>query len=152
MMLMTGWIHNWGRFIFSHFFVFCVKIWQKYILCYNRYVNILPFYLKTVAMITDRINKKLGLGNTRSISPALHEQVRSLPGVLRGFQQWVVSAHYVIDTDGAIVACNTDDDILRHAGPSSWDGKTNINRYIIGIEVIGPLPGFTDAQRVSLGD
>lgn len=105
-------------------------------------------------MITDRITTKnsSGLGNTKEYIVLHHTWTGewSLPGVLRGFQQWVVSAHYVIDTDGAIVACNTDDDILRHAGPSSWDGKTNINRYSIGIEVIGPLPGFTDAQRVSL--
>jgi N-acetyl-anhydromuramyl-L-alanine amidase AmpD len=56
----------------------------------------------------------------------------------------------VIDTDGGIYQFNSDDDILRHAGPSSWDGKTNLNQYSIGIEVIGPLPGFTDAQRKSL--
>lgn len=60
-----------------------------------------------------------------------------------------VSCHYVIDTNGDIYKIGSDTDILRHAGDSIWEGKVGMNRYSIGIEHIGPLPWFTDAQRVS---
>ena len=51
-----------------------------------------------------------------------------------------VSVHYIIDTDGTTYQCNTDDDILRHAGSSKWEGKSSLNDCSIGIEIIGPLP------------
>lgn len=105
-------------------------------------------------MIREHLSTKnsSGLGNSKEYIVLHHTGTGegSLPGVLRRLQQGTVSAHYVIDTDGSIYAFNSDDDILRHAGPSSWDGKTNLNQYSIGIEVIGPLPGFTDVQRKSL--
>jgi len=121
--------------------------------CYNGNVNRL-LYLQLFAMIRERLSTKnsSGLGNTKEYIVLHHTGTGegSLSGVLRRLQYGTVSAHYVIDTDGSIYAFNSDDDILRHAGPSSWEGKTNLNQYSIGIEVIGPLPGFTDAQRKSL--
>jgi N-acetyl-anhydromuramyl-L-alanine amidase AmpD len=105
-------------------------------------------------MIAQRLQTKntSGLGNTKEYIVLHHTGTgeSSLQWVLRTFQSGPVSAHYVIDTDGSIYAFNTDDDILRHAWPSTRDGKTNLNQYSIGIEVIGPLPWFTDAQRRSL--
>ncbi len=121
--------------------------------CYNRNVNRL-LYLELLAMIREHLSTKnsSGLGNTKEYIVLHHTGTGegSLSGVLRRLQHGTVSAHYVIDTDGSIYAFNSDDDILRHAGPSSWEGKTNLNQYSIGIEMIGPLPWFTDAQRKSL--
>lgn len=132
---------------------FLSKFDTEIFFCYNSNVNRL-FYLKLAAMITQHLQTKntSGLGNTKEYIVLHHTGTGedSLQGVLRRLQQGTVSAHYVIDTDGSIYAFNSDDDILRHAGPSSWDGKTNLNQYSIGIEVIGPLPGFTDEQRKSL--
>ena len=93
-----------------------------------------------------------GLGNTKEYIVLHHTGTGegSLQGVLRTLQHGTVSAHYVIDTDGSVYALNTDDDILRHAWPSNRDGRTNLNQYSIGIEIVGPLPGFTDAQRKAL--
>ncbi len=105
-------------------------------------------------MITQHLQTKntSGLGNTKEYIVLHHTGTGegSLQGVLRRLQQGTVSAHYVIDTDGGIYAFNTDDDILRHTGPSNRDGKTNMNQYSIGIEVVWPLPWFTDEQRKSL--
>ena len=62
------------------------------------------------------------------------------------------SVQYTIDENGDIYKIGNDTDILWHAGKSSWDGKSDLNKYSIGIEVLGPLAdgGFTDAQRESL--
>lgn len=62
------------------------------------------------------------------------------------------SCQYVVDTNGDLYKIGEDKDILWHAGESAWKGKTNLNRYSIGIEIIGPLGdgGFTDAQRATV--
>lgn len=64
------------------------------------------------------------------------------------------SVHYIVDTNGDIYKIWNDTDILWHAGTSEWKWKTNLNKYSIWIEIIGPLSdgGFTDAQRSSVSD
>lgn len=64
----------------------------------------------------------------------------------------VASVHYVVDTTGDVYKIGEDTDILWHAGVSEWEGKEFMNRYSIGIEVIGPLKdwGFTEAQKKSV--
>ena len=72
----------------------------------------------------------------------------TLQGIINAFTTGnQVSAHYIIDTNGDIIQIGNDDMILWHAGTGTWNGITDMNRHSIGIEVIGPLPGFTDAQR-----
>lgn len=70
--------------------------------------------------------------------------------VLKNFQtnKWKlsVSAHYTIDTNWDVYKFNTDDDILRHAGVSSRNWDSDLNKYSIWIEFIWPLPWFTSAQ------
>ncbi|AQR62282.1 hypothetical protein BZG35_11975 [Brevundimonas sp. LM2] len=53
------------------------------------------------------------------------------------------SAHVVIDRDGSIIQCVNFGVVAWHAGKSSWDGLTGLNRYSIGIELAnwGPLKG-----------
>ena len=63
----------------------------------------------------------------------------SIAGVLRTLTVGAVSCHYVVDTNGDIYQIGEDTDILWHAGVSSWEGKEDMNRYSIGIEIIGPL-------------
>lgn len=66
------------------------------------------------------------------------------------------SCHFVVDTNGDCYKIGDPKDILWHAGESEWtDTLTkkyykDLNKYSVGIEIIGPLPGFTDAQRVSV--
>jgi N-acetyl-anhydromuramyl-L-alanine amidase AmpD len=76
----------------------------------------------------------------------------SIKGVLRTLTVGAVSCHYVIDTNGDTYKIGDDNMILWHAGRSSWGKRTDLNRYSIGIEIIGPLAngGFTDAQRVAV--
>jgi hypothetical protein len=46
-----------------------------------------------------------------------------------------VSAHYVVGKDGTIVTCVPDGEASWHAGVSSWNGKSNVNGFSIGIEI-----------------
>jgi len=76
----------------------------------------------------------------------------SIWGVLRQLtvSTWAkaVSCHYVIDTNWDLYKIGEDSDILWHAWLSAWKNKTSMNRYAIGIEVIGPLENwFTFEQR-----
>lgn len=45
------------------------------------------------------------------------------------------SAHVVIGRDGTIVQLVSFDTIAWHAGASSWEGRTGLNRWSIGIEL-----------------
>lgn len=70
--------------------------------------------------------------------------------VLRQLTVWPVSAHFVIDTNWDIYKIGELTQIQWHAWASTWDGKKDMNKYSIGIEIIWPLPWFTNAQRKSV--
>jgi len=48
----------------------------------------------------------------------------------------MVSAHYVIDTDGAIYQLVNEKDIAWHAGVSEWKGRDGVNSFSIGVELV----------------
>lgn len=58
-----------------------------------------------------------------------------------------VSAHYVVDVDGTIYQLAEDKKCTWHAGISAYQGKTGLNLYSIGIEVVSDGHTFTDQQR-----
>ena len=99
-------------------------------------------------------NKSKGTNTCQYI--VLHHtgtQEGTIKGVLNTLTVGSVSCHYVVDTNGDVYKIGEDKDILWHAGTSAWNGLTDLNKYSIGIEVIGVLKdgGFTDAQRESVG-
>jgi len=58
-----------------------------------------------------------------------------------------VSAHYVIDRDGTVYRCVPDELRAWHAGTSELEGRTNVNDFSLGIELVGfATETFTDAQ------
>ncbi|MCF7822365.1 MAG: 1,6-anhydro-N-acetylmuramyl-L-alanine amidase AmpD [Mariprofundaceae bacterium] len=58
-----------------------------------------------------------------------------------------VSAHFVVDRNGAITQFVPLSKCAWHAGASSWDGRDNCNDYAIGIEMIGDeKTPFTQSQ------
>jgi len=83
-------------------------------------------------------------------------------GTQEGTIKWVLnwlakrsdyaSCHYVIDVNGDTYKIWNDTDILWHAWVSSWDGKNDMNKYSIGIEIIWPLSNgaFTPEQKESV--
>jgi N-acetylmuramoyl-L-alanine amidase len=46
-----------------------------------------------------------------------------------------VSAHYVVGKDGVIVQCVPDTEAAWHAGKSTYEGRSNVNAFSIGIEI-----------------
>ena len=46
------------------------------------------------------------------------------------------SCHLIIDRDGAVVQLDDFSCIMWHAGKSKWKGKSNLNYYSIGIELV----------------
>jgi N-acetylmuramoyl-L-alanine amidase len=68
---------------------------------------------------------------------------------------WQVSAHYLVDEDGAVLRLVPEDRRAWHAGSSYWAGETDINSRSVGIEIVNPGHGpdyhpFTDAQMSGL--
>ncbi|MBM3269252.1 MAG: N-acetylmuramoyl-L-alanine amidase [Candidatus Sericytochromatia bacterium] len=46
-----------------------------------------------------------------------------------------VSSHYIVDRAGEVVRCVADARRAWHAGPSSLDGRRNVNDFSLGIEI-----------------
>lgn len=46
-------------------------------------------------------------------------------------------AHYMVDTNGHVYRIIDKHRVAFHAGRSMWNGRTNLDRYSIGIEVVG---------------
>ena len=68
-----------------------------------------------------------------------------------------VSAHYLIDEDGAVYALVPEDKRAWHAGVACWRGHRNINGRSIGIELANPghehgYRDFTAPQMAALAD
>ena len=66
-----------------------------------------------------------------------------------------VSAHYLIDEDGAVWSLVAEDRRAWHAGASSWRGRSDVNGASIGIELVNPghefgYRPFPDAQMAAL--
>lgn len=67
--------------------------------------------------------------------------------VLLGETSRKVSCHFIVDTNGDAYKLGDPTDILWHAWISQWGNRRDLNKYSIGIEVIWPLPWFTDEQK-----
>ena len=64
-----------------------------------------------------------------------------------------VSAHYVVDRDGRIVQMVDERFVARHAGVSELEGRTGVNDFSVGVELINLNDGhdpYTDAQYRAL--
>lgn len=66
-----------------------------------------------------------------------------------------VSAHYLIEEDGAVHALVPEDRRAWHAGVAEWAGETDINSRSIGIELVNPghefgYRAFPEAQMAAL--
>ena len=74
-------------------------------------------------------------------------------GTLTWFQnkKSKVSAHYVVAKNGDIYQMVKDADKAWHSGKSELAGKKNVNKFSIGIEIVGTGDdGYTDEQYKSV--
>jgi N-acetylmuramoyl-L-alanine amidase len=68
-----------------------------------------------------------------------------------------VSAHYVIDEDGTVIALVPEERRAWHAGRACWRGRSDVNSASIGIELVNPghefgYRPFPPAQMAALAD
>lgn len=61
-----------------------------------------------------------------------------------------VSVHYVVDRNWDIYKLAEDNAICWHAWVSSWEWKTDLNKYSIWIEIVSDWTIFTEEQRNSV--
>lgn len=78
----------------------------------------------------------------------------SVSGVIKEYQDYGVSAHYLIDRKGTIYRLVEDKNIAYHAGVSKMpDGRQNVNDFSIGIEMLNTETGqFTAAQYTAVNN
>jgi len=83
---------------------------------------------------------------------ALGNNPYSVNGVIYEYKIYGVSSHYLIDRNGTIFRLVEEDNIAYHAGGGKMpDGRTNINSFSIGIELINTKTvGPNEAQYLSL--
>ena len=66
-----------------------------------------------------------------------------------------VSAHYLVDTDGAVTRLVAEELRAWHAGVSGWGGVEDVNSRSIGIEIVNPghdlgYPPFPEPQMAAV--
>lgn len=83
---------------------------------------------------------------------ALGDDPHSVSGIIAEYKQYNVSAHYLIARDGTAYRLVTNQNIAWHAGVSKVpDGRTNVNDFSIGVEMINTKDGkYTDDQYSAL--
>lgn len=99
---------------------------------------------------------------TRKVDTVIiHSSYNSLEGdqydvnkIIAIYKSYGVSAHYIIGRDGTAYRLVKDNDIAYHAGVSQVpDGRTDVNKFSIGIEIVGnKTDGYTNAQYSVVSD
>lgn len=81
---------------------------------------------------------------------ALGDDPYSISGIIAEYKQYGVSAHYLIGRDGKIYRLVDDKNIAYHAGESKVpDGRTGVNAFSIGIELVNTKTGKVTAEQYS---
>lgn len=65
-----------------------------------------------------------------------HTATYNLNATVNYFKKNVVDVHFVMGHDGKTVQMVPCNKTAAHAGKSSWNGRTSLNNYYIGIEVV----------------
>lgn len=79
---------------------------------------------------------------------ALGDEPYSVSGLIKEYEEYGVSAHYLIDRKGVIYQLVADKNVSYHAGVSKVpDGRSNVNDFSIGIEMMTTeKEDYTNAQ------
>ena len=78
----------------------------------------------------------------------------AVAGLVKEYEQYGVSAHYLIDRNGKVYRLVEDKNIAYHAGVSTMpDGRKNANDFSIGIEIMNKeTTQYTKAQYVAVNN
>ncbi|OGI21940.1 MAG: hypothetical protein A2808_02215 [Candidatus Moranbacteria bacterium RIFCSPHIGHO2_01_FULL_55_24] len=79
---------------------------------------------------------------------ALGNDPYSVSGLIKEYEEYGVSAHYLVDRKGNIYRLVKEENVSYHAGVSKMsDGRTDVNGFSLGIELMNQMDGnYTDAQ------
>lgn len=83
---------------------------------------------------------------------ALGSDPFSISGIIKEYEDYGVSAHYLIGRDGRAYRLVKEKNIAYHAGVSQVpDGRTNVNSFSIGIELVATkTSGMTNEQYAAV--
>jgi len=78
----------------------------------------------------------------------------SVSGIVKEYEDYGVSAHFLIDRKGTIYRLVEDKNIAYHAGVSKMpDGRQSVNNFSLGIEMMNTETGrFTEAQYTAVNN
>lgn len=85
----------------------------------------------------------------------IHAMAHNATDGIRQLEALELSSHYVVDHDGSVYQCVSEDKRAWHAGVSFWRGETDINSCSVGIEVCHRSLGqsrFNRRQTASLAE
>jgi hypothetical protein len=83
---------------------------------------------------------------------ALGDDPYSVKGIVKEYEEYGVSAHYLIARDGTIYRLVKEENVAYHAGVSRVpDGRTNVNDFSVGIELVNTKTGeYSDEQYAAV--
>ena len=114
-----------------------------------------PFAAKAKSLLIE--NRFSSLNKKRPLRPytqyiVLHTTEGKEEGSLRKIVRYG-EAHYVVSYSGKVYRVIDKSKIARHSGRSMWEGRSSIDNYAIGIEVVGyHNKGIRDAQYEALAE
>ena len=86
---------------------------------------------------TQSSSRKIDTLIIHSSYDALGSDPFDVDGILKEYGIYEVSAHYLIDRKGKVYQLVEENNIAYHAGKSSVpDGRTNVNDFSVGIEMV----------------
>ncbi len=80
----------------------------------------------------------------------LHSMAHDAAEGIAQLEELQLSAHYVVDYDGRIFQCVSEDKRAWHAGVSFWRGETDLNSCSIGIEICHRSLGQSKFNRAQI--
>jgi len=141
-----------GRKIQTGLIIFAVAFF------YFGQTNAMPLPLKIVDKIvgwghdTPKTARQIDTIIIHSSYNAKSKDKLNVEKIIREYKRYNTSPHYLIASDGAIYRLVKDQDIAYHAGKSKMpDGRTSVNNFSIGIELINTeSEGPSEAQYSAL--
>ena len=127
------------------------KLEEEEIIVNSDHLNIIEKLLSWGYKIP-QTNRSIDTIIIHSSYDALGTDPYSIDGVIHEYKIYGVSPHYLISRNGTIFRLVKEANIAYHAGEGKMpDGRTNINSFSIGIELINPKTvGPNKAQYSSL--
>lgn len=98
--------------------------------------------------VTQRPDRHLGRVITPEVLLIHYTASTSGPATVKFFENDSASVHFVVDVDGSIVQMVPCNMRAGHAGKSEWRGRSDVNEFSIGVEIVNPGPLLADGKTL----